>query len=74
MKKKWNALPKRQYNGLLLRMKLLSLFLFLFVIQTNASVYSQSTTLTIKVKNARIEEIFKLFEQQSDFSFILIKV
>ncbi len=70
MKKKRNVLPLRQYNRLLLRMKLLSLFLLLFVIQTNASVYSQSTKLSLKVKDARIEEVIKLFEQQSEFSFI----
>lgn len=70
MKKNWNVLPFRQYRKLLLPMKLLCLFLFLFVIQTNASVYSQGAKLTLKVKNAKIEDVIKLFEQQSEFSFI----
>jgi len=70
MKKKWYVLPYRQYCRLLLRMKLISLFLFLFVIQTNASVYSQSTKLSLKIKDASIEEVIKQFEQQSEFSFI----
>lgn len=70
MKKKCNVLPFWQNYGLILRMKLLGIFLFIFVIQTNASVYSQNTKLSLKVKNTSIEEVFKLFEQQSDFSFI----
>ena len=70
MKKKCNVLPVWQNSRLLLRMKLLSLFFFLFVIQTNASVYSQNTKLSLKINNARIEEVIKLFEQQSDFLFI----
>ncbi|MGQ7868184.1 carboxypeptidase-like regulatory domain-containing protein [Sunxiuqinia sp. sy24] len=51
-------------------MKFLFLFLFVFVIQSNASIYSQNTKLSLKIRNTRIEDVFKLFEKQSDFSFI----
>ncbi|WP_430972153.1 TonB-dependent receptor [Sunxiuqinia rutila] len=70
MKKNWNVLPYRQCKVMLLRMKFLFLFLFVFVIQSNASIYSQNTKLSLKIENTRIEDVFKLFEEQSDFSFI----
>lgn len=70
MKKKRNLLPFPKGKKLVLRMKLLSLFLFAFIIQANASIYSQTKKLSLKVTNTSIEEVFKLFEEQSDFSFI----
>ncbi|WP_045027519.1 TonB-dependent receptor [Draconibacterium sediminis] len=70
MKKKWNVLPFWRGSDLLLHLKFLTFFLFVFVIQTNASVYSQNAKLSLKVKDTSMEDVLKLFEEQSDFSFI----
>ncbi|HKL34209.1 MAG TPA: carboxypeptidase-like regulatory domain-containing protein, partial [Tangfeifania sp.] len=50
-------------------MRLSSLLILLAVFSSTASVYSQSTKLTLKMENARIAEVFDAIEQQSEFYF-----
>jgi len=50
-------------------MRLAALLMVLSVLSSTASVYSQSTRLTIKMKNSRISEVFDAIEQQSEFYF-----
>ncbi|TKG96638.1 TonB-dependent receptor [Puteibacter caeruleilacunae] len=70
MKKKPSVLPFGRSSDFLLRMKFLALFMLIAVFQVNASIYSQNTRLSVDVKNASVEEILQLFEDQADFSFI----
>ena len=48
----------------------LTIFLILIsVFASTGSVYSQSTKLTLKMKNSRIADVFDAIEQQSEFYF-----
>jgi len=53
----------------LLIMRLSILFILTAVFSTHASVYSQSTKLTLKMENSRIADVFDAIEQQSEFYF-----
>jgi len=52
----------------LLTMKMLFAFLFAFSLQSPARSYSQG--ITLKLKDAPLEKVFKLIEQQSKFRFV----
>ncbi len=54
---------------LMLIMRLTILFIAFSILSTSASVYSQSTRLTVKMKNSRIANVFDEIEQQSEFYF-----
>nr|WP_319511102.1 TonB-dependent receptor [uncultured Draconibacterium sp.] len=71
MKKKSEALgilyPFAKKMMLIMR---LTIFLVLVsVLASTASVYSQTTKLTVKMNNSRIADVFDAIEQQSDFYF-----
>ena len=51
-------------------MKLTVVFLIAFSLQISASVYSQTTKLSLNVQNQSIKEVLYLIENQSDFRFI----
>ncbi|MCE4566706.1 TonB-dependent receptor [Maribellus sp. CM-23] len=71
MKKKSEALGGF-YPGakkLLLIMRLSTFLVLISVLASTASVYSQATKLTVKMKNCRIADVFDAIEQQSDFYF-----
>ena len=53
----------------LLIMRLTIFLILLGLFSSSASVYSQSTKLTLKMKNSRIAEVFDAIEQQSEFYF-----
>src|SRR5690554_3718457 len=57
------------FKKLWLIMRLSSLLILLAVFTSTASVYSQATKLTLKMKNARIADVFDAIEQQSEFYF-----
>ena len=59
----------RLLKKLLRIMKLTSFLILAFVISVNASVYSQSTKLSINVKNGTFVEVLKQIESQSEFYF-----
>ena len=73
MKKK--LLPKffwlpNKFRKILLIMKLTAIVLLLNILQLQASVsYAQSTFITLNMHNAKIEEVFKAIEKQSEFEF-----
>ncbi|SNZ00470.1 SusC/RagA family TonB-linked outer membrane protein [Flagellimonas pacifica] len=53
-----------------LKMKLTSLLLIVSLFQIQASTYSQNTRITLKLKNATVEEIFDQIESLSEFRFL----
>jgi len=59
----------RLLKKLLRIMKLTSFLILVFVISVNASVYSQSTKLSINVKNVTLVEALKQIESQSEYYF-----
>ncbi|MEZ5103490.1 MAG: TonB-dependent receptor [Draconibacterium sp.] len=54
---------------LMLTMRLTILFIAFSILSASASVYSQNTTLTVKMKNSRIADVFDKIEQQTEFYF-----
>ena len=50
-------------------MKLTSFLILIFVITVNASGYSQSTKLSINVKNGTFVDVLKQIENQSEYYF-----
>ena len=50
-------------------MKLTFLFLFAGLMQVSASLYSQSTKLSLDFQNARVVDILEAIENQSEFRF-----
>lgn len=50
-------------------MKLTTLFLLIGLMQVSASVYSQSTKLTLEMRNKKVIEVLEEIEKQSEFRF-----
>ncbi|WP_217651662.1 TonB-dependent receptor [Mariniphaga anaerophila] len=50
-------------------MKLTFLFFFIGLMHLYASVYSQTTTLSLEMRNARVAEVLDAIENQSEFRF-----
>ncbi|MGM0621737.1 MAG: SusC/RagA family TonB-linked outer membrane protein [Bacteroidota bacterium] len=50
-------------------MKLTFLFLLVGLMQVSASVYSQSTKLSLEMRNAKVSEVLDAIESQSEFRF-----
>lgn len=70
MKKKGNlCCPNYGWQKLLRIMKLSVIFLLAGLMQVSASVYSQSTRLSVNAKNQKIVEVLNLIEDQSEFRF-----
>lgn len=59
----------RLLKKLLRIMKLTSILILVFVISVSASSYSQSTKLTLQVKNGTFVDVLKQIENQSEFYF-----
>lgn len=57
------------WNKCLRIMKLTFLFLFVGLMQLSASVYSQSTKLSLEMRNAKVAEVLDAIEKQSEFRF-----
>ncbi len=55
---------------IVLKMKLLIIFLLFGILQSTASVYSQTHKLDIAIKNAALTDIFKEIEKNSEFTFL----
>lgn len=51
-------------------MKITCLFLLMGFMQLSASVYSQSTTLDIALRNATVSEVIETIQNQSEFKFL----
>lgn len=54
----------------ILFMKVTVLLLVLGVLQSQASVYSQATKLTLQLKNAKVTDVLSKIEEQSEFTFL----
>ena len=50
-------------------MKLTCAFILFLNLQMSASVWSQSTTMSVKLKNATLQELFTLIEKSSEYRF-----
>lgn len=50
-------------------MKLTSFFILVLTLQMSASVYSQTTTLSVKLKNSTLQELFLQIEKNSTYRF-----
>jgi TonB-linked SusC/RagA family outer membrane protein len=50
-------------------MKLMILFLMVGLVQVSASVYSQTTRLTLEMRNSRVVDVLEEIERQSEFRF-----
>jgi TonB-linked SusC/RagA family outer membrane protein len=57
------------WNKCIRIMKLTFLFLTVGLIQVSASVYSQTTKLTLKMRDAKVAEVLDAIENQSEFRF-----
>lgn len=62
-------IKKKEYNKLLLIMKITFLLTFLVTLHVSASVYSQNKLLNLDVNNTSIREVFKKIESESNFRF-----
>ena len=51
-------------------MKFLVLLLFVTTLQLSASVYSQEARVTVHLQNASFEEVVKVLESSTDFTFL----
>jgi len=51
-------------------MKLTGLLIFVALVQATASVYSQTTLLSLNMKNSSLKEVFREIEKQSEFTFL----
>lgn len=73
MKKNKFLIPlNRSWKKLLLTMKLCLLFVLISATALMAnSGYSQSTTLTLHLKNATLKDLIQVVEDQSEFIFVL---
>ena len=75
MKKKLNpVVPWRfspEFKKIYLRMKLILVILLAAILQSFASgLYSQTTTLSINLKNAKVETVLQQIEDQTEFIFL----
>lgn len=50
-------------------MKLTSFFILVLTLQMSASVYSQTTTMSVKLKNSTLQELFLQIEKSSNYRF-----
>jgi TonB-dependent starch-binding outer membrane protein SusC len=50
-------------------MKLTSFFILVLTLQMSASVYSQTTTMSVKLKNSTLQELFLHIEKSSNYRF-----
>ena len=69
-KKRWNAISSSGWKKIFFMMRITLFFLIAGLMQVSARVYSQQTTLHLKVEKASVSEVLKMIEDQSDFHFL----
>jgi len=69
-KKRWNAICSSGWKKIFFMMRITVFFLIAGLMQVSASVYSQQTSLHLKVEKASVSEVLKMIEDQSDFHFL----
>ena len=62
--------PDRSFKKTILIMRLSIILILLSVLTTSASVYSQSTKISLDLKNVTITEAFNVIENQTYFRFV----
>ena len=69
MEKKCNGMyfPMGSMAKIVLRMKLLTLFVLITLVSSAASTYSQETKFSLKLNGVTVREVFKEIEQNSKF-------
>lgn len=69
MKKKckWTSFPPGSMSKILLRMKLLTLFVFITMVTYAGSSYSQQTKFNLRLNRVTVREVFKEIEANSEF-------
>jgi TonB-linked SusC/RagA family outer membrane protein len=69
MKKKRNGIcfPKESMLKILLRMKLLTVFILVAMASASAKTYSQQTKFELKLKEATVQTVFQKIEENSEF-------
>jgi TonB-linked SusC/RagA family outer membrane protein len=70
MKKKKNQALRLGGLRCVLLMKFTAIFILLGVLQSTASIYSQSTKLTVKAKKVTVIQLLDELEKQSEFTFL----
>jgi len=73
MKKKWENETyclKRSVTKILRFMKLTLMFILFASVQLFATVYSQTTRLSINMRNATLADLFEKIEEKSEFRFL----
>ena len=58
-KKRFVTIPLKGCKKLFLMARIVLFFLFVSLVQVSASVYSQQTSLALKLKDAKVEEVFR---------------
>ena len=61
---------KERLRKTCLIMRFLALILFVSTFQLSASVYSQETRVTVHLQNASFEDVVKILEHSTDFTFL----
>lgn len=65
----WGRGEPSVWNKCFRLMKLTILFFMIGLVQVSASVYSQTTKLTLEMRNSRVVDILEEIEKQSEFRF-----
>ena len=64
----------KPFGKIVLKMKITSLFILLGIIQSFAlNSYSQSTKLTMELRNVSVVDVLRTIEDQSEFYFVYNK-
>ena len=63
----WNLPLIKNFNKLLLIMKLSSIFIFIIVFQATATIYSQK--LSVNMENQSLRDVLKTIESESSYRF-----
>lgn len=69
-KKQCNPIRLFGWKKLFLMMRLTALLLLIGFVHVSASVYSQKTSLELRMKNVTVEQVLQKIEEQSNFYFL----
>ncbi len=70
MKKMYKLSRSSGISKLLLIMRITTLFLFIALLQVSAGVYSQDKQVSLKLKNASMEQLMEAIKAQSGYRFV----
>ena len=67
----WSIFRNGWLKKYFLIMRLTSLLILVLTLQMSASVWSQSTTMSVKLKNSTLQELLAQIEKSSNYRFFL---